>query len=216
MGCCVSTPRDPLFALRTATLAEANVDGICVGLIGEWLRNLPNSPRSRMNALEPESKAHRAAAEMQDKYQDIRARLRREGVNHSEANMRAKNTVLREATGLELIGEESVYSFDKPEERLRMRQQITADGSKHLLSLRFADVQPRHAIATSASNGEITLFDPNYGEFTGPSEESWTKELFQRLSNRYRSPNGLIISTITTQEMRKQGEGASLANSQNS
>ncbi|MFK4534340.1 YopT-type cysteine protease-like protein [Bradyrhizobium ottawaense] len=199
-------------------MAGANVDGICVGLAGEWFSNLASSPTSRMNALEPGSQRHGAAAGRQQQYEGISAGLRRNGVNRAQANTQAKNTVLREM-GLEPFGRETVYSFDEPAERSRMLRQITADGSKHLLSLRFADGQPRHTIATSASNGEITLFDPNYGEFTVP--KGWADELFQRLSNRYRSPNGLIISTITTQEMHEQGqhaepigafdEGASLA-----
>ncbi|WP_375784732.1 YopT-type cysteine protease domain-containing protein [Bradyrhizobium sp. Pha-3] len=213
MGCCVSTPRasDPdnpgassaarpstsLFDYRTAGLAGANVNGICVGLAGEWLSNLHNSPTSRMNALVPGSQGHRAAAERQEQYEDLRAGLRRDGVERSQANMQAKNTVLTEM-GLQPSGREKVYSFDEPENRARMLDKITRDGSTHLLSLRFAE-GGRHTIATSASEGRTTLFDPNYGEFTVRSDQ--VNGLFEGLDNRYRNPNGMIISTITTQKM---------------
>ncbi|MFB9263100.1 YopT-type cysteine protease domain-containing protein [Bradyrhizobium erythrophlei] len=212
MGCCVSTPRasDPdnpsassaarpstsLFEYRTAELADANVDGICVGLTGEWLNNLGSSPRSRMNALIPGSERHRAAAERQQQYEDLRAELRRDGAESSQANMQAKNTVLREM-GLEPSGREKEYNFD-PASSLRMQGKITADGSNHLLSLRFAE-GGRHTIATSASDGRTTLFDPNYGEFSVRPDQM--DRLFQSLDNRYRNPNGLHISTITTQKM---------------
>lgn len=75
---------------------------------------------------------------------------------------------------------------------------ITDDGSKYLLSLYFAE-GGSHVIATSASNGRTTLFDPNYGEFTVQPEEM--DGLLQSLANRYRNPNQQYLTTITTQKI---------------
>ncbi|MBM2715249.1 C58 family peptidase [Mesorhizobium caraganae] len=221
MGCCASTPHtwDPgspnpsspagpstssparpstsVFEYRTAELPHANVDGICVGLTAEWFRNLPNSPRSRMNALTPGSQGHDAAGDWQQRYLDVRRSSRNEGAEPSDANHQARTTVLREAD-LKPSAKQNVYAFDEPRSFSSMLKKITKDGSKNLLSLGFAEGD-RHTIATSVSDGRTTLFDPNYGEFTVQSDQ--TGSLFQSLANRYRNPNGLHLSTVTTQKI---------------
>lgn len=103
--------------------------------------------------------------------------------------------MLREA-GLAPSGKEKKYRYGEPSSFSRMLDKITEDGSTHLLSLYFAE-GGAHTIATSASNGMTTLFDPNYGEFTVRSSE--LDSLFQSLGNRYRNPNGQHLSTVTTQ-----------------
>lgn len=213
MGCCVSTPQatDPhnpstssparwstsLFEYRTAELHEANVDGICVGLTAEWFSILSNTPSARMRALTPGSQRHRAAAVWQEQYQNMKDDLRREGAGTSQADLEAQNSVLREA-GLQPSGKEKVYEFGDPSSLSRMVEKITNDGSKHLLSLYFAE-GGSHVVATSASNGSTTLFDPNYGEFTVQPEEM--EGLWQSLANRYRNPNQQYLTTITTQKI---------------
>ncbi|MBH5370594.1 YopT-type cysteine protease domain-containing protein [Bradyrhizobium glycinis] len=212
MGCCVSTPHTsdpdnpgassaarpsrPLFEYRTGELEQANVDGICLGLTGEWLGNLRYSPRSRINALRPGSQGHSDAADRQQQYADLRADLRSEGVK--SATLQAINAVLREI-GLNPAGKEKEYRFDDPTSISRMFEKITADGSRHILSLRFAE-GGRHSVATAASDGTTTLFDPNYGEFNVRSGE--IDELFYSLADRYRDPNRLHLSTISTQKIR--------------
>lgn len=213
MGCCVSTPQatDPhnpstssparwstsLFEYRTAELHEANVDGICVGLTAEWFSILSNTPSARMRALTPGSQRHGAAAGWQEQYQNMKDDLRREGAGTSQADLEAQNSVLREA-GLQPSGKEKVYEFGDPSSLSRMVEKITNDGSKHLLSLYFAE-GGSHVVATSASNGSTTLFDPNYGEFTVQPEEM--EGLWQSLANRYRNPNQQYLTTITTQKI---------------
>ncbi|GAA0033917.1 MULTISPECIES: YopT-type cysteine protease domain-containing protein [Bradyrhizobium] len=215
MGCCASKPyaSDPatpsassparpstsLFQYRTAELPQANADNICVGLTAGWLSNLPNSPRSRMNALVPGSDGHHSAARLQEQYEELLKSSRNEGAESSDANFKAKATVLKDGAGLEASKKGNTYTFGDPTSFSSMLHKITDDGSKYLLSLGFAE-RARHSVATSASNGSTTLFDPNYGEFTVPSGEMGA--LFESLANRYRNPNGLHLSTITTQKIR--------------
>ncbi|QQN67173.1 C58 family peptidase [Bradyrhizobium diazoefficiens] len=213
MGCCVSTPqtsgpRNPstssparwstsLFEYRTAELHEANINGICVGLTAEWFSILSNTPSARMRALTPGSQRHGAAAVRQEQYQDMKDHLLRRGAEASQADLEAQNSVLREA-GLQPSGKEKVYEFGDSSSLSRMVGKITNDGSKYLLSLYFAE-GGSHVIATSASNGSTTLFDPNHGEFTVQPEEM--EGLWQSLADRYRNPNQQHLTTITTQKV---------------
>ncbi|QQO18317.1 C58 family peptidase [Bradyrhizobium diazoefficiens] len=213
MGCCVSRPqtsgpRNPstssparwstsLFEYRTAELHEANINGICVGLTAEWFSILSNTPSARMRALTPGSQRHGAAAVRQEQYQDMKDHLLRRGAEASQADLEAQNSVLREA-GLQPSGKEKVYEFGDSSSLSRMVGKITNDGSKYLLSLYFAE-GGSHVVATSASNGSTTLFDPNYGEFTVQPEEM--EGLWQSLANRYRNPNQQHLTTITTQKV---------------
>ncbi|WP_407175499.1 YopT-type cysteine protease domain-containing protein [Bradyrhizobium sp. STM 3562] len=178
-------------------MPQANVDGICVGLATEWLLNLNNSPSSRTNALLPGSERHASAAVRQQQYEDLKRLLRSEGAGASRADLQAQNTMLQ-AAGLAPSGKEKKYSFGEPSSFSRMLDKITEDGSNHLLSLYFAE-GGAHTVATTASDGVTTLFDPNYGEFTVRSDQMGS--LFQSLANRYRNPNGLHVSTVTTQRM---------------
>ncbi|MCA6116850.1 C58 family peptidase [Bradyrhizobium sp. WSM 1738] len=213
MGCCASKPNfsdpnnpstsgpvrpnAPLFEYRTAELADANVEGICVGLTAEWLGNLQNSPRSRMTALTPGSDGHDSAAVWQQRYLDIRGDLRKQGAEPPQANSDAKCAMLQEA-GLQPSQREKVYSFDDPASISRMLGKITADGSRYLLSLKFVE-GGRHTVATSTFDGTTTLFDPNYGEFSVPSDQ--VDSLLQRLADRYIDPNGLYLKSIATRKM---------------
>ncbi|GLR46245.1 putative cysteine protease YopT-like protein [Mesorhizobium amorphae] len=212
MGCCVSTPRawDPgepsttsparestsVFQYRETELHDANVDGICVGLAAEWLGNVHNSPRSRMNALAPGSHGYYSAANLQERYMDIGSSRRTEGAETSQAALEARTTVLQ-SVGLEPSRKEKVYAFDDPESFSSMLKRINKEGSKHLLSLRFAE-GGRHVVATAVSGGKTTLFDPNYGEFVAEAHQMGS--LFQSLANRYRNPNGLHLSTVSVQK----------------
>ncbi|WGS19298.1 MULTISPECIES: YopT-type cysteine protease domain-containing protein [unclassified Bradyrhizobium] len=189
-----------LFEYRTAGLRDANVDGICVGLTAEWFRHLNNSPSTRMSALTPGSGTHASAAERQQQYQTLKDLLRRRGAGSSQADLQAQNTMLEDA-GLEPAGEEKRFVFGKSSNIKRMVNEINEDGSNHLLSLYFAE-GGAHTVATSASNGRTTLFDPNYGEFTVRSDPDEMASLLQSLANRYRNPNGQHLSTITTQRMQ--------------
>ncbi|MGY3622167.1 YopT-type cysteine protease-like protein [Bradyrhizobium sp. USDA 10063] len=178
-------------------MRDANVDGICVGLTAEWFRNLNNNPSTRTNSLTPGSQAHGSAAERQQQYQNLKDQLRSRGAGSSQADLQAQNTVLQEA-GLEPSGEEKRFAFGKPSNVKRMVNEINQDGSNHLVSLYFAE-GGAHTVATSASSGMTTLFDPNYGEFTAESNQM--ASLFQSLANRYRNPNAQHLSTVTTQRM---------------
>ncbi|WP_244431537.1 YopT-type cysteine protease domain-containing protein [Bradyrhizobium yuanmingense] len=189
-----------MFEYRTADLRDANVDGICVGLTAEWFRNLNNSPSTRMSALTPGSQTHTSAAERQQQYQNLKDQLRSRGAGSSQADLQAQNTILEDA-GLEPAGEEKRFAFGKSSNVKRMVNEINEDGSNHLLSLYFAE-GGAHTVATSASNGRTTVFDPNYGEFTVRSDPDQMASLLQSLANRYRNPNGQHLSTITTQRMQ--------------
>ncbi|QOZ23994.1 YopT-type cysteine protease domain-containing protein [Bradyrhizobium sp. CCBAU 51753] len=196
-----SSPESPatsLFEYRTADLRDANVDGICVGLTAEWFRNLNNSPSTRMRVLTPGSQTHALAAERQQQYQNLKDELRRRGAGSSQADLQAQNTILEQAD-LEPAGEEKRFAFGKSSNVKRMVNEINEDESNHLLSLYFAE-GGAHTVATSASNGMTTLFDPNYGEFTVRPDQMTS--LLESLANRYRNPNGQHLSTITTQRMR--------------
>lgn len=212
-GCCVSTPQTTdahnpstssparsstsLFEYRTAELHEANIHGICVGLTAEWFSLLSNTPSARMRALTPGSQRHGSAAVRQEQYQDMKDHLLRAGAGASQADLEAQNSVLREA-GLQPSGKEKVYEFGDSSSLSRMVGKITNDGSKYLLSLYFAE-GGSHVVATSASNGSTTLFDPNYGEFTVQPDEM--EGLWQSLANRYRNPNQQHLTTIITQKI---------------
>ncbi|WP_456748745.1 YopT-type cysteine protease domain-containing protein [Bradyrhizobium sp. USDA 4354] len=189
-------PVRPLFEYRTAELPEANVNGICVGLVAEWLLNLPSSPSSRMRALRPGTQDNNSAAMRQQRYEDLKSLLRSDRAEGSH-NLQAKSTILREA-GLEPFAEQTRYRFGTSSRIDQIVNEVTDDGSIYLVSLRFA-AGGAHTIATSTSNGTTTLFDPNYGEFTVRSDQM--SDLFRSLADRYRNPNGHDISTVVTQRM---------------
>ncbi|RXG89130.1 YopT-type cysteine protease domain-containing protein [Bradyrhizobium zhanjiangense] len=182
-------PIPPLFGYRTAELSEANVNGICVGLAAEWIRNLPSSPSSRMRALRPGTETHSSAAVRQQRYEDVKTA---EGSH----NLQARSTMLREA-GLEPSAEETRYEFGTSSRQIV--NEVTHDPSIYLVSLRFAE-GGSHMLATSTSNGMTTLFDPNYGEFTVRPDQMG--DLFESLADRYsKPPNELDISTVLTQRI---------------
>ncbi|MGY4407946.1 YopT-type cysteine protease-like protein [Bradyrhizobium sp. USDA 3315] len=105
--------------------------------------------------------------------------------------------MLREA-GLDPSDEQTRYRFGSSSRVARIVNEVIADPSIYLLGLRFA-TGGAHTIATSTSNRMITLFDPNYGEFTVRPDQM--SELFKSLADRYRNLNGLDVSTIVTQRM---------------
>ncbi|MGY2843895.1 YopT-type cysteine protease-like protein [Bradyrhizobium sp. USDA 4524] len=194
-----SSPGRPirhLFQYRTAELPGANVNGICVGLAAEWLRNQHSSPASRMGALRPGAENHASAAVRQRRYEDIKTELRNDRAGGSH-NLQAKSTMLREA-GLEPADEQTRYRFGSSSRIAQIVNEVTADPSIYLLGLRFA-AGGAHTMATSTSNGMTTLFDPNYGEFTVRSDQMG--ELFKSLADRYSNLNGHDISTVVTQRM---------------
>ncbi|WP_025038834.1 YopT-type cysteine protease domain-containing protein [Bradyrhizobium sp. DOA9] len=217
MGCCTSKadaadpanpstsspPRMSIFLSQhmTAELQGANRTNICVGLTAAWLGNLPNSPRSRMTALLPGSDGHRSAAVYQRNYESLVRFLRGEEIERSEAGFRARATVLRDA-GLLPSETGNTYTFGDAASFSELAGKITADGRAYSLSLCFerGGRRERHLVATSASDGMVTLFDPNYGEFAVPQEQ--ISDLFENLANRYRNPNGLELLSITTQRVR--------------
>ncbi|MFE8643489.1 YopT-type cysteine protease domain-containing protein [Sphingomonas sp. NCPPB 2930] len=184
-----------VFDYRTEELAGANVHGICVGLTTQWLLGLGNGASDRTAALMPGGENHAVAAAQQQHYQDLKRSLRHRGASSAEADLQAQNTMLHGA-GLTPSEEVKKYEFGKPSSLSRLVKNITREDSKHLLSLYFAGGEA-HTVATSASNGRTTLFDPNYGEFTVRSAEM--ASLLQSLGNRYRYPNGQYLTTITTQ-----------------
>ncbi|NRP75786.1 Cysteine protease avirulence protein AvrPphB [Ensifer psoraleae] len=187
-----------VFEYRTAELPHANVNGICVGLSAEWLLNHNNPAPVRMMALMPGSERHTTATERQERYQNLKRLLRSEGAGAHEADRQAQNVMLREA-GLAPSEEEKKYQFGEHSSFSRMVRKITQDHSTYLLGLYFAEGDA-HTIVTSASNGTMTLFDPNYGEFSARSRNA--ASLMQSLANRYRNPNGKHLSIITTQRMQ--------------
>ncbi|UVO30202.1 YopT-type cysteine protease domain-containing protein [Bradyrhizobium arachidis] len=211
MGCCASnlanstsSPRmsTSVFQYRTAELRDANVQNICVGLVAGWLSNLAQSPSSRMAALSPGSNGHRSAARSQQRYEDIFRSLREDDVERSEANFRARATVVTDA-GFFPSNEGNTYAFGDTEQFSELKDKIVSDGRTYLLSLSFErdGRQEHHLVATSASDEIVTLFDPNYGEFT--IEPADVREFFRSLANRYRSPpNRMELLSITTQRVR--------------
>ncbi|WFU37086.1 YopT-type cysteine protease domain-containing protein [Bradyrhizobium brasilense] len=195
-----SSPARPiraLFAYRTAELPGANVNGICVGLAAEWLLNRHSSPSSRMSALHPGTPSHASAAVRQQRYEEIKTRLRNDGAAGSR-NLQARSTMLHEA-GLQPSDQETRYRFGSTSRIAQIVDEVTADPSIYLIGLRFA-AGGKHTITTSTSNGITTLFDPNYGEFTVRSDQM--NEVFKSLAERYRTPpNGHDISTVVTQRV---------------
>nr|WP_225159345.1 YopT-type cysteine protease domain-containing protein [Bradyrhizobium sp. BRP56] len=190
-------PTRDLFDYRTAELPEANVNGICVGLVVEWLLNLHSSPSSRMSALHPGTQNHVSAAARQRRYDEIRTELRKNGPAGSH-NLQARSAMLQEAD-LQPSDEQSRYSFGSSSGMAQMVSEVTADPSIYLIGLRFA-AGGKHTIATSTSNAMTTLFDPNYGEFTVRSDQM--DEVFKSLAERYRKPpNRHEISTVVTQRV---------------
>ncbi|MCA1510265.1 YopT-type cysteine protease domain-containing protein [Bradyrhizobium sp. NBAIM01] len=189
-----SSPPRPvraLFEYRTAELPEANVNGICVGLAAEWIRNLPSSPRSRMSALRPGTQTHSSAAGRQQRYEELKTA----GGSH---NPQARSTMLREA-GLAPSAERTGYRFGTSSRIDQIVNEVTQDPSIYLVSLRFTG-GGAHTMATSTSNGRTTLFDPNYGEFNVRPDQMG--DLFKSLADRYSNPpNRLEISTVVTQRM---------------
>ncbi|WP_283808129.1 YopT-type cysteine protease domain-containing protein [Bradyrhizobium sp. C9] len=195
-----SSPARPirdLFDYRTAELPEANVNGICVGLVVEWLLNLHSSPSSRMSALHPGTQNHVSAAARQRRYERIKTSLRNDGAAGSH-NLQARSATLREAD-LRPSNEETRYRFGSSSRIARIVDKVTADPSIYLIGLRFA-AGGKHTMATSTSNAMTTLFDPNYGEFTVRSDQM--DEVFKSLAERYRKPpNRHEISTVVTQRV---------------
>ncbi|KRQ16731.1 YopT-type cysteine protease domain-containing protein [Bradyrhizobium manausense] len=212
MGCCASNLANDtssparmstsVFQYRTAELRDANVQNICVGLVAGWLPNLAQSPRSRMTALSRGSNGHHSAASSQQRYEDNFRSLREDGVEGAEANFRARATLLRQA-GFFPANDGITYAFGDTEQFLELKDKIVSDGRTYLLSLAFErdGRQEHHLVATSASDEIVTLFDPNYGEFT--IEPADVGEFFRSLANRYRSPpNRMELLCITTQRVR--------------
>lgn len=194
-----SSPARPIRALfdyRTAELPEANVNGICLGLAAEWLLDLNSSPSSRMSALQPGAQNHASAAVRQKQYEDAKTELRNAGAGGSH-DFQARGKMLSDA-GLHPSNEQTRYRFGSSSRINKIVNEITADPSEYVLSLRFA-AGGRHSIATSTSNGMTTLFDPNYGEFTVRSDQMG--EVFKSLAERYRNPNQRDISTVVTQRV---------------
>ncbi|WP_439367454.1 YopT-type cysteine protease domain-containing protein [Bradyrhizobium sp. DASA03005] len=192
-----ASPVRSLFDYRTAELPEANVSGICVGLVAEWLLDLPSSPSSRMRALLPDTEKHRSAGSRQEQYEKLKAQLKNDGAEGSR-DLQARSTTLRNAD-LQPSAEETRYRFDTSSCIDRIVKEITKDESMYLVRMRFA-AGGAHIIATVTSNGATTLFDPNYGEFDVPSDR--VGGLFKSLAERYRSPpNNLDILTVATQRM---------------
>ncbi|MFH0303007.1 YopT-type cysteine protease domain-containing protein [Bradyrhizobium sp. 31Argb] len=210
MGCCASRAdaSDParmstsVFQYRTAELPNANVENICVGLAAEWLTNRAQSPASRMRALLPRSSGYRSAAVTQENYEDVIRSLRSQGVEGFEANFRARAAVFADA-GLRPSEGGNTYAFDNSDEFSEMKDKIVSNERMYLLSLSFerGGRTEKHLVATSASDGIVTLFDPNYGEFTIPQGD--VNDFFGSLANRYRSPpNSMELRSITTQRIR--------------
>ncbi|KRP98867.1 peptidase C58 [Bradyrhizobium yuanmingense] len=191
-----ASPVRPLFEYRTAKLPGANVTGICVGLAAEWVLNLPSSPSSRMSALRPGTDSHRSAAMRQQRYEEIKTRLRSNRAEGSH-NLQAKSTMLREA-GLEPAAAQAQYRFGTSSRIDQIVNEVANDDSIYLVSLRFA-AGGAHTIATWTSGGLTTLFDPNYGEFAVRSDQ--LGDLFKSLADRYSNPNRQHISTVVTQRM---------------
>lgn len=157
-----------------------------------------------MTALSLGSDGHQTAATCQQNYERHVGSLRNEGVGGSDARLRARAIVLGEA-GLVPSETGNTYTFGDHISFSELAHQITADGRKYSLSLCFerGGRHERHSVATSASDGMTTLFDPNYGEFTVPSAD--IAELFESLANRYRNPNRLELLNITGQRVLMSG-----------
>lgn len=194
-----TSPVRPLFDYRTAELPQANVSGICVGLAAEWLLDLPSSASSRMGVLLPGTENHRSAARRQEQSEKLKTQLKEDKAEGSH-NFQAKSTILRDA-GLEPSAEETRYRFGTSSCIDKIVNELAQDPSVHLVSLKF--VQPgagTHTIATATSNGTTILSDPNYGEFTVPSDR--VGGLFKSLAERYSTLNKRDISAVVTQRIR--------------
>jgi YopT-type cysteine protease-like protein len=140
---------------------------------------------------------HDSAAVWQQQYQDEKTRRLRQGAESSQADLEAQNGVLRDV-GLRPSEKEKVYNFGEESSFSRMLDKITDDGSRYLLGLNFAE-GGAHLVATSTLGGTTTLFDPNHGEFDVSSDQM--EAFFVSLANRYRNPNGVHLSTVTTQKL---------------
>lgn len=183
-----------VFAYQTAELEQANVEGICVGLVTEWLRRPNQSPSGRMAALARDTPSHAQAALRQQQYQQDKDALRAQGMGASDADMRSQNDMLR-AAGLRPADSEDIYRSDALSDVARA---VSTNGTRHLLGLYFTD-GTAHTVATSAAGGKVTLFDPNFGEFEAPPRRM--EGLLQSLSNRYERPNGHILTAVSVQSM---------------
>ncbi|MDA9406026.1 YopT-type cysteine protease domain-containing protein [Bradyrhizobium sp. CCBAU 45384] len=192
-----ASPVRDLFGYRTAELSEANVSGICVGLVAEWLISLPSSPSSRMRALLPGTENHSSAARRQGQYEQVVTLLKEDGAEGSHS-LQAKSAMLRDA-GLEASAEQTGYRFGTSSCIDEIVQEVTQDASRYWVRLNFVG-GGAHSIATATSNGTTTLFDPNYGEFAVAPDR--LGGLFKSLAERYSSPpNNRDIATVVTQRV---------------
>ncbi|WP_084151498.1 YopT-type cysteine protease domain-containing protein [Paracidovorax oryzae] len=179
-----------------AELVGANVEGICLGLVAEWLRRLDQSPVDRVAALARGTAGHAVAGQWQRHYADDKAARRSRGSETAAADLQAQNAVLC-AAGLRPAESDELYDWITPGVLPYVAGTIAETGAKHLLGMYFANGKA-HTIAASSSGRRISLFDPNHGEFEARPRE--VENLLQRLVDRYRE-DGHVLMNITLQAL---------------
>jgi YopT-type cysteine protease-like protein len=161
---------------------KGNRDNICVGLSTQWLLMAGRGDaRSRMDHLDYGSRGQHLGAQRQQLYCEALARA---FANNDETPIFTANSAAIEAAGFSL--RRAPKSVRAPGGSAELARAVAADvaqaGRKHVLSLRFESAQG-HAIACSCDGGQLTLFDPNLGEFQASRQTA--AELLRALIDHY-------------------------------
>ncbi|SBV52202.1 hypothetical protein XBLMG947_2995 [Xanthomonas bromi] len=188
---------DAVFNYRVARLNNANASQSCMGFAIQWLQLRDQSHANvRMDQLDPGD-----ALVLQQQYEDTVAPVDGGREQREAARISARRTLLRDQ-GLQPIGDAPIYRREELSTALR---EIACNGRAHLISLCFEanrGKHVRHAITASSSHGTVSLFDPNYGEFSTTS--AGLRSMFEALMARYDSGlNGhLQLESMTIQRVQ--------------
>ncbi|MBI6671369.1 YopT-type cysteine protease domain-containing protein [Pseudomonas syringae] len=165
---------------------DVNHNNICAGLSTEWLvMSSDGDAESRMDHLDYNGEGQSRGSERHQVYNDALAAALS---NDDEAPFFTASTAVIEDAGFSLRREPKTVHASGGSAQLgqTVAHDVAQSGRKHLLSLRFANVQG-HAIACSCEGSQFKLFDPNLGEFQ--SSRSAAPQLIKGLIDHYNSLN---------------------------
>ncbi|WP_267443646.1 YopT-type cysteine protease domain-containing protein [Erwinia psidii] len=175
---------------------DVNRNNICAGLSTEWLvMSRHGDAQSRMDHLDHGGEGQSNGAQRHQVYDDALASALS---NDDEAPFFTASTAVIENAGFSLNREPKTVYASGGSARLAhtLAGDVVQAGRKHLLSLRFANVQG-HAIACSCEGSRFKLFDPNLGEFQ--STRSAAPQMLKALIDHY---TGLNYDVACVNEFR--------------
>jgi YopT-type cysteine protease-like protein len=181
---------------RVAELRGANARQACMGFAVQWLgvrgRGEPASRILSLNADEAEN--------IQYAYEDAAQSAGGNRVQREDARIAARQRILL-SRGLQPMGESAMFLVSMQTDALA---HIARERQACLVSLCFdrSGKRVRHAVATSSAGGNVSLFDPNYGEFS--SSAAGLPDMFEGLMARYGSRmNGYLeLESMVIQEVK--------------